>query len=61
MKRFLLFGGDHHYPSGGWHDFRGDFGRIEEATDFANELDKYGCRRWDWWHVIDTDTGDEVA
>lgn len=30
MKRFLLFGSDNYYPSGGWNDFILDSDTVEE-------------------------------
>jgi hypothetical protein len=47
MKRFLVFGYDNWYPSGGWDDFRGEFDTLEEAKDFADKL------ATDHAHIID--------
>lgn len=52
MKRYLLFAGYGYYPSGGWDDWIGDFDTVEEAQ--AAE------RRGDWYHIIDTETKEEV-
>ena len=53
MKRFLVFSGDHYYPSGGWKDFRGSYAILEEAK--ASEPGG------DWAHIIDTESGLVVA
>lgn len=53
MPRYLLFGGDQYYPEGGWHDFRGGFDTVEEAWRGA-------ARGWDWWHIVDTSSGEIV-
>ena len=51
MKRYLLFGFDTYYPSGGWNDFLADFDTTEEAIEYALTM------RRDWFHVIDGTTG----
>jgi hypothetical protein len=65
MNRYLLFAGYDYYPSGGWNDFRGDFENLDVAVDQARQGDKmWGAksrRDWDWWHVIDIQTGQKVA
>ena len=48
MKRFLIFAGDLHYPTGGWYDFEGDFDTLEDAK---TALLNINC---DWWHIVDT-------
>lgn len=55
MNRYLLFAGDQYYPCGGWNDFRGGFSSIEDARDATRDKD------FDWWHVIDIQTGQRVA
>lgn len=60
MKQYLLFGGLTFYPGGGWSDFRGSYNEINVAVATA----KAGEDRFsdfDWWHVINADTGDKVA
>jgi hypothetical protein len=52
MQRYLLFAGDNYYPLGGWNDFVQSFGDESEAIDFAVCTDQ-----WDWWEVIDSETG----
>lgn len=65
MKRFLLFASDYYYPGGGWNDFQGSFESLDEAMDKARDMlrlrDSYPRRLADWYHVIDAETGDEVA
>ena len=55
MKRFLLFSGDHYYPSGGWKDFCGDYDSVEEATQYLKSQcfkDYYMSNSW--YHIVDT-------
>lgn len=74
MKKYLLFAGDDHYPSGGWEDFICDGNTIEELRalcawvkgGFDYEL-KIDHEDWDrdspsgqWLHIVDRDTGDIV-
>lgn len=56
MKKYLAFGGDCYYPSGGWDDFRGDFDLVTDAFEAAKKNNK----KYGWWHVIDRDTKEEV-
>jgi hypothetical protein len=65
MNQFLLFAGDEYYPGGGWSDFRGSFKTVEEAEEKANKPtdNEWGdCvdRSYDWWHIVDSDTGNYV-
>lgn len=47
----LLFAGSTYYPEGGWDDFVGEFGSVEEAlAAVADAL-------VDWAHVVDRDAG----
>ena len=59
MKRYMLFAGYKHFPSGGFDDFKGSFDTLPLAqtacTDGVLE------ERWNWWHIIDITTGDCVA
>lgn len=48
MKRFLAFGGDSYYPSGGWRDFEDDFDDLEQAIQSVIHED--------WFHVVDLET-----
>lgn len=61
MKRYLLFCGDKYYPYGGWDDFRGAFDTLEEAREAAVPTRTiYGDPSHDWWHIVDTETMQEV-
>jgi len=53
MKRFLLFCGSQYYPGGGWYDFSKSFDSKEEALKAAAAPD----RSYDWWHIVDRDSG----
>ncbi len=55
MKKYLLFGGSQYYPLGGWGDFAGSFDTIDLAVIHA------AGEGWDWWQVIDSETGDEAV
>lgn len=46
MMSYLLFAGDHYYPSGGWHDFVDSFSSEDAAVKHAASLGN------DWWHVV---------
>lgn len=58
MKRFLVFGYDTYYPSGGWNDFVLDFDTLKEADKFAEDYKKSGDS--DWVDIIDQQTGKKV-
>lgn len=51
MKRFLLFGGDHYYPRGGWNDYQGSFETVEKIYKFIAEGNGQ-----DWHYILDTQT-----
>ncbi len=68
MKRFLAFHGDEYYPCGGWGDFLGDFdsedlavAAIHEAA-VKNKVNSSPDELWrfQWAHVVDTETQREV-
>jgi hypothetical protein len=42
-KRYLVFGFDHYYPSGGMEDLIGSFAKMPEAIEFikTNDYDSY--------------------
>lgn len=73
MKRYLLFVGYNYYPSGGWDDFVNSYDTVEEAMLAVNDKETPYFKQdaflsypktignVDWWHVIDTTTGEEVA
>jgi hypothetical protein len=54
VKRYLLFGGEHYYPSGGWQDFQKDFDTLEAAQAEGAQYDANRKSIIDWWHVYDT-------
>lgn len=60
MKRYLLFAGDHYYPSGGIEDYMGDYDTVEEAEIAgSNKYPKtlyhpLGKFQYDWWQVVDS-------
>lgn len=51
MKQYLLFAYAGYYPSGGWHDFCGDFDTIEDALLHLVDMDRYYA---EFWHIIDS-------
>lgn len=55
MKKFMLFGCDTYYPSGGWSDFIGDFDTVEDARAHINSQ-KY---RRDSYDLINTETKED--
>lgn len=52
MKRYLLFAGDHYYPSGGMDDFIKDFDTQNEAMVEAHIIAGDSFR---WWHIWDSE------
>lgn len=58
MKRYLLFAGSNYYPSGGWDDFEGSFDSAAEALAAVPSIRVR--REPDWFHVIDSQTGERV-
>jgi len=64
MKRYLLFGGDQYYASGGMADYIGDYDDVEEAEMAARALEGKKRPIWsmssdrdtrvEWWHIFDT-------
>ena len=64
VKRYLLFGGYQYYPSGGWHDFVTSFDDPKEAVAFASTSTSRtmtGTVGYDWWHLVDTETWEQVV
>jgi len=67
MERYLLFGGDVFYASGGFHDFLGDYATVPLACEAAYRpstwrlwqqyVDGFDAEGYMWWHVVDTHTG----
>lgn len=56
MKRYLVFAYDVYYPSGGWNDFQGSFGTLEEAREKAQELKEQN----DFVEIIDLEAETRV-
>ena len=58
--RYWLFGGATYYASGGMFDAMARFGALSDAIAHAKAWeDPRRCR--EWWHVVDTVTGELVA
>lgn len=55
MKKFMLFGHDAYYPSGGWGDFKGDFDTVAEARAYIDAQDYKN----DDYDLIDTETKED--
>lgn len=49
-EKFLLFGGETFYPSGGWNDFKGYFNSIDEAKEFIEN--EYLSETLAWSHIV---------
>lgn len=70
VKRYALFAADSHYPLGGWYDFVDSFDELDAAKSLGDDLVAVKmrpgpyttpyCQR-DFYHVIDLQTGAEVA
>lgn len=52
MKRFLVFSGSDHYPSGGYNDFVGGYETFAEA---AHEMVAISHIYGKWVHLVDTE------
>lgn len=51
MKRYIMFGYDQYYPSGGWTDFIKSSDDIEELKkDIVNGLKKHKC---EYYEIVD--------
>ena len=65
MNRYLLFSGQTYYASGGWRDFAGDYASADDAVADGRAgcvPDGHGdCRKPDWWHVVDGESGRVIA
>ena len=51
LKRYIVFAGDHYYPSGGISDYSADFDSMGEALGYMHQLGS------EWAHVFDTEKG----
>ena len=57
-KRYMLFGGQAYYASGGFHDYLGSFGDLEKAVAYASSIMDDVI---DWWHIFDCEERKCVA
>ncbi len=48
-ESYLLFAGDIYYPMGGMEDFKGEFGSVGDAREFAESGDTYGFQ---WVQIV---------
>lgn len=59
MKRYLLFGGNNYYPSGGAEDFINDFDSIEETNQCiiqrSSEEKEFFTECDIWYNILDTE------
>lgn len=67
-KRFAIFAGYNHYPSGGWQDFQESFDTLDEAHAYIvnknsprSEEDWRGEWDFDWCHIVDLTTRQIVS
>lgn len=61
MKRYYLFAGSHYYPAGGANDLVGTFETLElvkQAIDEDKAKDDLNHYPWEWYHVLDIQTGE---
>ena len=64
--RYLLFGGERYYASGGGNDYIGTSDSINDLTNKGESLigarSTNGlCVNFEWWHVFDSDSCTTVA
>ena len=58
-RRFLVFGGDVYYASGGFHDYVGSFDTLAEAERAATATHQVHPEinrqedDFEWWHIFD--------
>ena len=45
--KYLVFGGHHYYPSGGFKDFQGEFESLEEAKEYILSQNDF-----EWGHIV---------
>ena len=50
--RYMLFSGEHYYPSGGMNDCRGRYALVAGAVKALGNVYRY-----DWFQIYDTETG----
>lgn len=60
MNKFLLFGGIHYEPHGGWEDFAGVFDAEADAVAAGVQrcnLTEDADDKWEWWHIVKLEQG----
>ena len=61
MKRYILFAGDHYYPSANLDDIRIISDDLEEVKSEALRIKGYNSEYYyDWASIIDTHSGTEI-
>jgi hypothetical protein len=58
MKRYLIFGGDHFYAMGGFHDFLSSHDVISDAMRCVKQYPEGYVQ---WWHIFDSESHEIVA
>jgi len=62
QPRFILFGFDYYYPTGGTGDIHGWFNSADDALEAAQNIKEsyksQNYRRYDYLEILDTETGD---
>ena len=62
MKRFITFTGYDYSGPYGAEAIIGDHDTIDQAVaDAEGNRGTQGFRLWNWWHVLDQETGEIVA
>jgi hypothetical protein len=64
IKRYAVFAGEKYYPLGGWSDFVFSTDDFSEALNLTEEAriqlenhDGWRTPKFDWCHIVDTQTG----
>jgi len=53
MSKYLVFGCDRYYPSGGWSDFEGSFETLELAQEYIKKQNEVFSTSHDYWEIVD--------
>jgi hypothetical protein len=61
MKRFITFTGYDYSGPYGAEAIIGDHDTYDAAVADAEDNRGTAFRQWDWWHVLDTETGEIAA
>lgn len=59
--RYILFGGECYYASGGFHDILKGFADLDSACRYAEAAEHSTLHEIEWWHVVDSETMEVVA